>query len=136
MGGGCGSGHKPGGSRTYFSARLRKHQEHPELMCLWIELAAASRPDHLAHSYFVDRQAHGLAHLTEGLREYAERGRLRKGINPTTERAKAAQAADHGACLTSRAAPSCRAHGRGPQKNSRSEISARVPAPKGPSERS
>ncbi len=67
----------------YFSARLRKHQEHPELMCLWIELAAAaSRPDHLAHSYFVDRQAHGLAHLTEGLREYAERGRLRKGISP------------------------------------------------------
>lgn len=55
---------------------------------------------------------------------------------PRAERAKAAQAADHGACLTSRAAPSCRAHGRGPQKNSRSEISARVPAPKGPSERS
>lgn len=67
----------------YFSRALREHQDAPELMCLWIELAAAaSRPDHPAHSYFVDRKTRGVRHLVEGLREYAARGALRDGITP------------------------------------------------------
>lgn len=40
----------------YFGELLKEHQRAPELMRLWAELAvAASRPDHPAHSYFVDR---------------------------------------------------------------------------------
>lgn len=41
---------------AYLGNLLRAHQETPELMRLWAELAvAASRPDHPAHEYFVER---------------------------------------------------------------------------------
>jgi AcrR family transcriptional regulator len=67
----------------YFSTTLREHQDAPELMRLWIELAAAaSRPDHPAHDYFVDRDHQGLTHLIEGLRERADSSRLRDDIAP------------------------------------------------------
>lgn len=40
----------------FFVDLLREHQQAPELMRLWAELAvAASRSDHPAHAYFVDR---------------------------------------------------------------------------------
>ncbi|MEU5259823.1 helix-turn-helix domain-containing protein [Amycolatopsis sp. NPDC021455] len=45
-----------GGLAAYLARLLRSHQEAPELMRLWAELAvAASRPDHPAHEYVVRR---------------------------------------------------------------------------------
>lgn len=41
---------------SYLGDVLLRHQEAPELMRLWVELAvAATRPGHPAHAYFVDR---------------------------------------------------------------------------------
>lgn len=62
---------------------LRHHQKSPELMRLWIELAAAaSRPDHPAHAYFVQRYDAGRTHFAQGMREKADRGELHTGLAP------------------------------------------------------
>ncbi|WP_425826226.1 TetR/AcrR family transcriptional regulator [Streptomyces fractus] len=67
----------------YLGDLLRHHQRAPELMALWIELAAAAaRPDHPAHEYFVRRYDAGREHFVEGMREKAERGELREGADP------------------------------------------------------
>lgn len=67
----------------YLGELMRHHQKAPELMRLWIELAAAaSRPDHPAHAYFVERYERGRTQFAEGIQEKAERSRLREGISP------------------------------------------------------
>ncbi|WP_234383338.1 TetR family transcriptional regulator C-terminal domain-containing protein [Streptomyces dysideae] len=67
----------------YLGELIRHHQNAPELMRLWIELAAAaSRPDHPAHAYFVDRYERGRAQFADGFQDEAARSRLRDGISP------------------------------------------------------
>ncbi|MFJ9588082.1 TetR/AcrR family transcriptional regulator [Streptomyces acidicola] len=67
----------------YLGELIRHHQRAPELMRLWIELAAAaSRPDHPAHAYFVERYERGRATFAEGLQDDKDRTRLREGISP------------------------------------------------------
>ncbi|MGX1267894.1 TetR/AcrR family transcriptional regulator [Streptomyces phaeoluteigriseus] len=67
----------------YLAELIRHHQKAPELMRLWIELAAAaSRPGHPAHAYFAERYERGRAQFTEGLHGTAARGTLREGISP------------------------------------------------------
>ncbi|MEU6352941.1 TetR/AcrR family transcriptional regulator [Streptomyces sp. NPDC047072] len=67
----------------FLSELLRHHQRAPELMRLWIELAAAaSRPDHPAHDYFVERYANSRAQFAEGFPDEAARARLREGVSP------------------------------------------------------
>lgn len=52
-------------------------------MRLWIELAAAaSRPDHPAHTYFVERNERGRTTFAQGFHDKAVRGRLREGVSP------------------------------------------------------
>ena len=52
-------------------------------MRLWLELAAAgSRPDHPAHTYFVERYERSRAQFVEGLPDEAARARLREGVSP------------------------------------------------------
>ena len=46
----------PAAAAVFLHEMLLAHQRTPELMRLWAELGiAASRPDHPAHDYFVDR---------------------------------------------------------------------------------
>lgn len=67
----------------YLGGLIRHHQEAPELMRLWIELAAAaSRPDHPAHAYFAERYERGRTQFAEGLHDEAARGGLRADISP------------------------------------------------------
>jgi AcrR family transcriptional regulator len=67
----------------YLGELIRHHQKAPELMRLWIELAAAaSRSDHPAHTYFADRYERGRAQFAEGFHDEAARGRLREGVSP------------------------------------------------------
>ncbi|GGZ41007.1 TetR/AcrR family transcriptional regulator [Streptomyces bluensis] len=67
----------------YLGELIRHHQKAPELMRLWIELAAAaSRSDHPAHTYFVERYERGRTQFAEGFRDKAARGRLREGVTP------------------------------------------------------
>ncbi|ADI03913.1 putative TetR family transcriptional regulator [Streptomyces bingchenggensis BCW-1] len=67
----------------YLGELIRHHQKAPELMRLWIELAAAaSRTDHPAHDYFVERYERGRAQFAEGLQDEAARGRLREDLSP------------------------------------------------------
>ncbi|MES4903329.1 MULTISPECIES: TetR/AcrR family transcriptional regulator [unclassified Streptomyces] len=67
----------------YLGELIRHHQKAPELMRLWIELAAAaSRPDHPAHSYFTERYERGRAQFAEGFRDGVARGRLREDLSP------------------------------------------------------
>ncbi|MFF0160483.1 TetR/AcrR family transcriptional regulator [Streptomyces sp. NPDC005263] len=67
----------------YLAELIRHHQNAPELMRLWIELAAAaSRPDHPAHSYFVERYERGRTEFAEGCRGKDARGSLREGVSP------------------------------------------------------
>jgi AcrR family transcriptional regulator len=62
---------------------LLRHQKSPELMRLWLELAAASsRPDHPAHDYFVERYERSRTHLARAAREQAAEGKLREGVSP------------------------------------------------------
>ncbi|MFT9474664.1 TetR/AcrR family transcriptional regulator [Streptomyces sp. 11-1-2] len=62
---------------------LRHHQKAPELMRLWLELAAAaSRPDHPADTYFVQRYAKSRENFALGMRGMAERGELHEGLDP------------------------------------------------------
>lgn len=67
----------------YLGELIRHHQKAPELMRLWIELAAAaSRPDHPAHSHFVERYERGRAQFVEGFHDKADRSSLREGVSP------------------------------------------------------
>ncbi|MEV7869963.1 TetR/AcrR family transcriptional regulator [Streptomyces sp. NPDC088124] len=67
----------------YLGELIRHHQKAPELMRLWIELAAtASRLDHPAHAYFVERYERGRAQFAEGFRDAADHGRLREELSP------------------------------------------------------
>ncbi|KFG00988.1 TetR family transcriptional regulator [Streptomyces scabiei] len=67
----------------YLGELIRHHQREPELMRLWIELAAAaSRTDHPAHTYFLERYERGRAQFAEGLHDEAARSTLREGISP------------------------------------------------------
>jgi AcrR family transcriptional regulator len=67
----------------YLGDLIRHHERAPELMRLWIELAAAaSRPDHPAHTYFAERYARGRAEFAGGFHDEASRGRLREGVSP------------------------------------------------------
>lgn len=67
----------------YLAELIRHHQKAPELMRLWIELAAAaSRPDHPAHAYFVERYERGRTQFAEGFHENDARGTLREGVSP------------------------------------------------------
>ncbi|GAQ60559.1 TetR/AcrR family transcriptional regulator [Streptomyces scabiei] len=73
----------PGQLAPYLGELIRHHQKAPELMRLWIELAAAaSRPEHPAHAYFVERYARGRDQFSEGLQDENARGALREGITP------------------------------------------------------
>ncbi|GGQ90636.1 TetR/AcrR family transcriptional regulator [Streptomyces asoensis] len=68
---------------SYLAGLIQRHQRAPELMRLWIELAAAaSRPDHPAHTYFVERYELSRAQFVEGLPNEAARTRLREGVSP------------------------------------------------------
>ncbi|MEU5103284.1 TetR/AcrR family transcriptional regulator [Streptomyces sp. NPDC021354] len=67
----------------YLGELIRHHQKAPELMRLWIELAAAaSRPDHPAHAYFAERYERGRRQFAEGLHDEAARGKLRADLSP------------------------------------------------------
>ncbi|MET7518448.1 TetR/AcrR family transcriptional regulator [Streptomyces sp. NPDC005480] len=67
----------------YLATLLRHHQKTPELMRLWIELAAAaSRPEHPAHAYFVQRYDKSRESYTQGMRGQADRGALHEGLDP------------------------------------------------------
>ncbi|WP_416971031.1 TetR/AcrR family transcriptional regulator [Streptomyces sp. 4F14] len=67
----------------YFAGVLRHHQHAPELMRLWIELAAAaSRPDHPAHAYFTERYERSRATFVEGIHEGEVGVSLRPGVSP------------------------------------------------------
>ncbi|WP_019074725.1 TetR/AcrR family transcriptional regulator [Streptomyces hokutonensis] len=67
----------------YLGDMLRHHQKAPELMRLWIELAAAaSRPEHPAHGYFVRRYAWGSDQFARGMRGKADRGELHEALAP------------------------------------------------------
>ncbi|MFJ9908192.1 TetR/AcrR family transcriptional regulator [Streptomyces sp. NPDC101152] len=67
----------------HLSELIRHHQKAPELMRLWIELAAAaSRPDQPAHAYFVERYERSRAQFADGFPDEAARGGLREGITP------------------------------------------------------
>lgn len=67
----------------YLTDLLLHHQKAPELMRLWAELAvAASRPDHPAHEYFVERQERLRKVLGEPMRDLAARGKLAEGLDP------------------------------------------------------
>src|ERR671925_606260 len=60
---------------SFLGDLLRRHQETPELMRLWAELAvAASRSDHPAHAYFVDRYERARTRSTRIMHEHAEEG--------------------------------------------------------------
>ncbi|MFF4117555.1 TetR/AcrR family transcriptional regulator [Streptomyces sp. NPDC001714] len=67
----------------YLGELMRHHQKAPELMRLWIELAAAaSRPDHPAHTYFVERYERSRAQFADGFPDETSRGKLRDGVTP------------------------------------------------------
>ncbi|MFE2422071.1 TetR/AcrR family transcriptional regulator [Streptomyces hokutonensis] len=67
----------------YLGGMLRHHQRAPELMRLWIELtAAASRPEHPAHGYFVERYAWGRDQFARGMQGKAGRGELHEALAP------------------------------------------------------
>ena len=67
----------------YLGDLLRHHQKAPELMRLWIELAAAaSRPEHPAHGYFVQRYAWGSDQFARGMRGKADRAELHEALTP------------------------------------------------------
>ncbi|WP_033283518.1 TetR/AcrR family transcriptional regulator [Streptomyces sp. NRRL F-525] len=67
----------------YLGELIHHHQKAPELMRLWIELAAAaSRPDHPAHAYFLERYERGRTQFADGFRDEAARSRLRADVSP------------------------------------------------------
>ncbi|MFF0157304.1 TetR/AcrR family transcriptional regulator [Streptomyces sp. NPDC005263] len=67
----------------YLGDMLCHHQKAPELMRLWIELAAAaSRPEHPAHGYFAQRYAWGRDQFARGMLGKDERGELHEALCP------------------------------------------------------
>ncbi|MFJ7995696.1 TetR/AcrR family transcriptional regulator [Streptomyces sp. NPDC096310] len=67
----------------YLGELIRHHQKAPELMRLWIELAAASsRTDHPAHDYFVERYERGRTQFAQGFHDKAADSRLRADLSP------------------------------------------------------
>lgn len=71
----------------YLGNLLVRHQKTPELMRLWLELAAAaSRPDHPAHGYFVDRYERSRTHVTLRLRELEAQGSCARASIRTARR--------------------------------------------------
>ncbi|MEV1070272.1 TetR/AcrR family transcriptional regulator, partial [Streptomyces sp. NPDC050263] len=95
-GGGEGRADGPDSPVRYLAEILRGHQKSPELMRLWVELAAAaSRPDHPAHAYFVDRHERVRAYTVLAMRERAGQGELREGLDPDSA-AALLQAVLHG----------------------------------------
>ncbi|GAB2989973.1 TetR/AcrR family transcriptional regulator [Streptomyces pseudoechinosporeus] len=67
----------------YLAGLLQHHQKAPELMRLWLELAvAASRSDHPAHAYFVERYDRGRTRVAGGMRKIADREGLRNDLDP------------------------------------------------------
>ncbi|MEQ0558228.1 TetR/AcrR family transcriptional regulator [Amycolatopsis sp. NEAU-NG30] len=66
-----------GALTAYLAGVLRSHQGEPELMRLWAELAvAASRPDHPAHAYFVERYERARARIAGSVSDLAGTGPL------------------------------------------------------------
>lgn len=62
---------------------LLHHQEATELMRLWTELAvAASRPDHPAHTYFIERYERVRTLIAEPIDDLAAKGEMLEGLNP------------------------------------------------------
>ncbi|MGI5328863.1 TetR/AcrR family transcriptional regulator [Actinomadura nitritigenes] len=69
----------------YFGELLREHQRAPELMRLWAELTvAASRPDHPAHAYFVDRYERARARTVRMMSERMPSDRPEGDTDPDT----------------------------------------------------
>ena len=67
---------------SYLGRLLLSHQEAPELMRLWAELAvAASRPEHPAHQYFVERYTRVHTLIIEPIDDLAARGELAGGLD-------------------------------------------------------
>ena len=92
----AGGGDGPDAPVRYLAEILRGHQKSPELMRLWAELAtAASRPDHPAHAYFVDRHERVRVYTAQAMRRRAEQGELRDGLDPDSA-AALLQAVLHG----------------------------------------
>lgn len=86
----------PDSPARYLAEILRGHQKSPELMRLWAELtAAASRPDHPAHAYFVNRYERVRTYTAQAMRERAAQGKLREGLAPDST-AALLQAVLHG----------------------------------------
>ncbi|MFJ5309234.1 TetR/AcrR family transcriptional regulator [Streptomyces sp. NPDC088350] len=95
-GGGGGGSDGPDSPVRYLAEILRGHQKSPELMRLWAELAAAaSRPDHPAHAYFVDRHERVRVYTAQAMRRRAAEGGLREGLDPDSA-AALLQAVLHG----------------------------------------
>ncbi|MEV0642406.1 TetR/AcrR family transcriptional regulator [Streptomyces sp. NPDC050619] len=73
----------PASPHRYVADMLLQHQQAPELMRLWAELAAAaSRPDHPAHTYFVDRNERVRSYTVQAMREREAQGGLPEGLDP------------------------------------------------------
>lgn len=67
----------------YLGELLLRHQESPELVRLWVELTvAATRPDHPAHTYFVERDERVRTLIAEPMRDLAAEGELADGLDP------------------------------------------------------
>jgi AcrR family transcriptional regulator len=76
---------RPQAVLPHLTGLLRRHQQSPELMRLWSELAAAaSRPDHPAHTYFVERYEQARLNFAEGMRGNQVLGTLREDLDPQT----------------------------------------------------
>jgi AcrR family transcriptional regulator len=75
----------PPPGRDLLSDLLREHQQTPELMRLWAELApAAARADHPAHNYFVERYRRVREVFAEQLAAGAVGGPLDDRLDPDT----------------------------------------------------
>ncbi|WP_329224247.1 helix-turn-helix domain-containing protein [Streptomyces canus] len=74
---------RPDQLAPFLAELIHHHQKAPELIRLWIELAAAaSRPDHPAHTYFVERHERGRTQFAEGFQPKAARGTLCEDVSP------------------------------------------------------
>src|SRR3954454_3313973 len=71
-----------GASAAAVTSRVLQHElRDPDMLRLWATLEpAASRPDHPAHEYFIDRQRHWKALIAQDLRE----GEVAPGLDADT----------------------------------------------------
>lgn len=68
---------------VFLGKLLLHHQKAPELMRLWAELSvAASRPDHPAHQYFVERDERVRTLIAEPIHDLAAKGEVVEGLDP------------------------------------------------------